>query len=62
MPSGLPPEVIERAFAIAGRVAEGLDYVGVLGVEMFYMGAGFAEPLVISSRCSSCLEYRAARP
>jgi 5-(carboxyamino)imidazole ribonucleotide synthase len=48
VPAGLPPAVVERANDIAKRIADGLDYIGVLGVELFYMGENTAEPLVIN--------------
>lgn len=48
VPAGLPPAVVERANDIAKRIADGLDYIGVLGVELFYMGENIAEPLVIN--------------
>ena len=39
VPSGLPAEDLARARDIAGTIAGALDYVGVLAVEMFYLGA-----------------------
>jgi 5-(carboxyamino)imidazole ribonucleotide synthase len=38
VPSGLPPGDLSRAQDIAARIATRLDYVGVLAVEMFYLG------------------------
>jgi 5-(carboxyamino)imidazole ribonucleotide synthase len=38
VPSGLPEDDLARARDIAGRIAGALDYVGVLGVEMFHLG------------------------
>lgn len=35
VPSGLPETRVQEAFAIARRIAEALNYVGVLGVELF---------------------------
>lgn len=35
VPSGVDPEIAEAAQGIAVRIAEQLDYVGVMGVEMF---------------------------
>ncbi len=35
VPAPLSPEKIKEAVAIASRIAEKLDYVGVLGVELF---------------------------
>lgn len=40
VPSGLPPKVAAEARTAAQNIAEALDYVGVLAVEMFYVGAG----------------------
>lgn len=48
VPAGLPEAVEARARAIAGHIAEALDYVGVLGVEMFYLGADRPEPLLVN--------------
>ena len=48
VPAGLPVAAGERAKTIAKLIADGLDYVGVLGVELFYMGAGAAEPFVVN--------------
>jgi 5-(carboxyamino)imidazole ribonucleotide synthase len=48
VPSALPPAVIARAHAIAERIATALGYVGVLAVEMFYLGEGAPEPLVVN--------------
>lgn len=44
VPCGLPPHDIARAQAIAGRIANALDYVGVLAVEMFYLGPDAPAP------------------
>jgi 5-(carboxyamino)imidazole ribonucleotide synthase len=38
VPSGLPETDLAQARAIAARIAEALDYVGVLAVEMFHLG------------------------
>jgi 5-(carboxyamino)imidazole ribonucleotide synthase len=38
VPSGLAETDLARARDIAGRIAEALDYVGVLAVEMFHLG------------------------
>jgi 5-(carboxyamino)imidazole ribonucleotide synthase len=35
VPSGLPETRVKEAFAIARRIAEALNYIGVLGVELF---------------------------
>jgi 5-(carboxyamino)imidazole ribonucleotide synthase len=48
VPAGLPSAVAARGQAIAGRIAEAIDYVGVLAVEMFYVGPDAAEPLVVN--------------
>lgn len=39
VPSGVSEADLERAREIGGRIANALDYVGVLAVEMFYLGA-----------------------
>ena len=48
VPSGLPAEVERKAKDIAGRIAAALDYVGVLGVELFYLGPAASEPLLVN--------------
>ena len=48
VPSGLPPPVEARAREMASRIAGALDYVGVLAVEMFYLGDTAADPLVVN--------------
>jgi 5-(carboxyamino)imidazole ribonucleotide synthase len=48
VPSGMPTAFEERARAMAGRVAEALSYVGVLGVEMFWLGPNAADPLLLN--------------
>ena len=48
VPSGLPAEIERQACHMAGRIAEALDYVGVLGVEMFWLGSGATEPLLVN--------------
>jgi 5-(carboxyamino)imidazole ribonucleotide synthase len=40
VPSALPATDAVEAQRIAGRLAEALDYVGVLAVELFYLGRG----------------------
>ena len=47
VPSPLPAAHVARATEIAGAIANALDYVGVLGVEMFYLPDA-AEPLVVN--------------
>ena len=44
VPSGLPEDDLAHARDIAGRIAGALDYVGVLAVEMFYLGPPVPEP------------------
>ena len=39
VPGGLPASDLQRANEIAGTIAGALNYVGVLAVEMFYLGA-----------------------
>jgi 5-(carboxyamino)imidazole ribonucleotide synthase len=48
VPSGLPAEVERQACTLAQRISTALDYVGVLGVEMFYLGPGAPEPLMVN--------------
>jgi 5-(carboxyamino)imidazole ribonucleotide synthase len=38
VPSGLPAADLARARSIAAAIATALDYVGVMGVELFYLG------------------------
>ena len=47
VPSPLSPAHAARATEIAGAIANALGYVGVLGVEMFYV-PGAPEPLVVN--------------
>ncbi|MFA5900628.1 MAG: 5-(carboxyamino)imidazole ribonucleotide synthase [Hyphomicrobium sp.] len=47
VPSALPEPHRALARDIAVRLAEALDYVGVIGVEMFYVGEG-ASPLLLN--------------
>jgi len=48
VPSPLPSEIAKRAVEIAERIAAALEYVGVLAVEMFFVGANATEPLVVN--------------
>jgi 5-(carboxyamino)imidazole ribonucleotide synthase len=48
IPAGLPPDVEARAREMAKGIANALDYVGVLAVEMFYLGDNAPEPLVVN--------------
>ena len=48
VPSGLPPAMEAAARDIAARIATALDYVGVLGVELFYLGAAAEQPLIVN--------------
>ena len=48
VPSGLPAGIEDAARGIAGRLAMALDYVGVLGVEMFFLGADAPTPLLVN--------------
>jgi 5-(carboxyamino)imidazole ribonucleotide synthase len=48
VPAGLPARVEAQARDVAGRIATALDYVGVLGVEMFYLGPDAATPLLVN--------------
>ena len=48
VPAGVTPATEERAVGIARTVAEALDYVGVLAVEMFVVREGDKERLVLN--------------
>jgi 5-(carboxyamino)imidazole ribonucleotide synthase len=48
VPAQVPASVEEEARAIAGRIADALDYVGVLAVELFYCGAGAEHALRVN--------------
>lgn len=48
VPSPLPKAHVARAQEIAVEIARALDYVGLLAVEMFYLGADAKEPLVVN--------------
>jgi 5-(carboxyamino)imidazole ribonucleotide synthase len=48
VPCALPPAAVETARGMARRIAEALGYVGVLAVEMFYMGEGAQPALVVN--------------
>lgn len=48
VPSGLPIAIELQAQALAARIADALEYVGVLGVELFYLGPDVPEPLMVN--------------
>jgi 5-(carboxyamino)imidazole ribonucleotide synthase len=48
VPAPITPELQSRAQSIAERVASALDYVGVLGVELFVMPEDDAVPLRVN--------------
>jgi 5-(carboxyamino)imidazole ribonucleotide synthase len=48
VPSALPPPATRMAHAIAARMAEALDYVGLLAVELFYGGPEAKELLIVN--------------
>lgn len=48
VPSGMPAAFEERARGMAGRIADALSYIGVLGVEMFWLGPDAAQPLLVN--------------
>lgn len=48
VPANVPAPVAEMARSHACRIAEELDYVGVLCVEMFYCGAEAEAPLLVN--------------
>jgi 5-(carboxyamino)imidazole ribonucleotide synthase len=47
-PARVTAATAREAIAIAGRIATALDYVGVLGVEFFVVGAGEAEAVIVN--------------
>lgn len=47
-PSRMPSAHIARAQEMAAKIADALDYVGVLGVEMFYARGRGDEPLIVN--------------
>jgi len=48
VPSPLTEAEQMSARAITARIADALDYVGVLAVELFYLGAGAETPLIVN--------------
>jgi len=48
VPAGLSANVEAQARSIAERIATELEYVGVLGVEMFFLGETSATPLLVN--------------
>ncbi|WP_262028660.1 5-(carboxyamino)imidazole ribonucleotide synthase [Microvirga sp. Mcv34] len=48
VPAGVSPETEEQAFRIARSIAEALDYVGVLAVELFLVTGNGSEHLVVN--------------
>jgi 5-(carboxyamino)imidazole ribonucleotide synthase len=48
VPAGVSPETEEQAFRIAGAIAEALDYVGVLAVELFLITEDGTERLMVN--------------
>ncbi len=48
VPAPIPARAKARALEIASHVAQKLDFVGVLAVEMFYLGEAVAEPVVVN--------------
>jgi 5-(carboxyamino)imidazole ribonucleotide synthase len=48
VPSDLPEAETRHAQQIAAKVAAALDYVGVLAVEMFYLGPGAGDRLLVN--------------
>jgi len=48
VPAGLPAAIEARARNMAASIADALDYVGVLAVEMFYLGENVPVPLVVN--------------
>lgn len=48
VPAPLTAACRERALGIAARIADALDYVGVLAVELFHLGGSGADDLVVN--------------
>lgn len=48
VPGALSPAAVAEAQEMASRIAAALDYVGVLAVEMFYMGEGASPALLVN--------------
>ena len=48
VPARLAPELADRAVGLAMTVADGLDYVGVLAVEMFVVGSSDGPMLLVN--------------
>ena len=48
VPSGLPSQDLARAREIGAAIAHALDYVGVLAVEMFYLGPEASTRLIVN--------------
>ena len=48
VPAGVPAGIERQAQALAARIAAALDYIGVLGVELFYLGPDATEPLMVN--------------
>ncbi len=48
VPCGLPQSMCDDARAMAERIAQALDYVGVLAVELFYLGDDAPQPLIVN--------------
>lgn len=48
VPADIPPAVEDHACTIAGRIAQALDYRGVLAVEFFWTGSSDAPSLLVN--------------
>ena len=48
VPAGISQETMDTARAMAGQIVAGLDYVGVMGVEMFLVRDGANERLLVN--------------
>ncbi|MBZ8133083.1 5-(carboxyamino)imidazole ribonucleotide synthase [Afifella sp. IM 167] len=48
VPAQIQPATVEKAREIAARILSALDYVGVIGVELFVVGEGEAETLLVN--------------
>lgn len=48
VPSGVPASIERQAKVLAGQIATALDYVGVMGVELFYLGPDAVGTLMVN--------------
>jgi 5-(carboxyamino)imidazole ribonucleotide synthase len=48
VPAPIPADLAREAVGVAGRIAEALDYIGILAVEMFVAGNGEGRRLLVN--------------